>query len=339
MLKPQPVDWLIKGILDRGSLGVLFGEPGSMKSFLAIDLCVALAGESEWHGHRIPVNTPTFYIAGEGRQGLSRRLMARIMDPGSQTPLFVSSTAIQGTEQESVNAVVDAVKTMERQHGKPGLIVLDTLNRNFGAGDENSTADMTRFVMGMDQLKNQLGCSVLIVHHSGLQNAERARGASALRAALDWEYRLMKQDETRTLTCTKCKDFEPPAEMHFTPETVDLPWCDEDGAPLTSCVLKLADAPTRAAVKLTGATRIALEALVACVNKRNKDKQSIDLDKSRIPLDEWREQACLSGITASESYDAKRKAFKRAVAKLLDEGCIFTTDDIYWINEKRTNGQ
>ncbi|MBG0789657.1 MAG: AAA family ATPase [Desulfovibrionaceae bacterium] len=339
LMQQCSADWLIKGILDRNSLAVLFGEPASMKSFLAIDLCVALAGEDEWHGHPVKENVSCFYIAGEGRQGLARRLLARTMDMGRRIPLFVSSGAMEGTCQESAQNVIEAVKALEKTNGKPGLIVLDTLNRNFGAGDENSTKDMTLFVQNMDRLKNELGCSILIVHHSGLQDSNRARGASALRAALDWEYRLTKQDDTRVFTCTKCKDHEQPEEMYFKPEVVDLPWTDEDGEPLTSCVMQLADAPGRKATKLSGATRIAYEALVECVNRRNKGNPNIEISKTRIPIHEWREQSCLSGISQSENSDSKQKAFKRAAGRLLDLDLVHTTNDFYWVNDDRTNGQ
>ena len=74
---------------------------------------------------------------------------------------------------------------MSDQHGQPALVIIDTLNRNFGAGDENNTADMTRFIIGLDRLKNDLNTAILVVHHTGLGNKERSSGNSALKAALD----------------------------------------------------------------------------------------------------------------------------------------------------------
>ena len=96
------VDWLIKGILEKDCLAVLFGESGSMKSFLAIDMCCAIAGESEWCGRKIQNNLPTFYIAGEGHNGLKRRFKARLMQmPGKRgLPILYRQDTYSGARHE-----------------------------------------------------------------------------------------------------------------------------------------------------------------------------------------------------------------------------------------------
>jgi hypothetical protein len=40
------------------------------------------------------------------------------------------------------NEVLESVRHLAENHGEPVLIVVDTLARNFGNGDENSTKDM-----------------------------------------------------------------------------------------------------------------------------------------------------------------------------------------------------
>ena len=48
------------------------------------------------------------------------------------------------------------------------MIVIDTLARNFGAGNENSTEDMNRFVASIDRyLREEFGSAILLVHHTG----------------------------------------------------------------------------------------------------------------------------------------------------------------------------
>ncbi len=74
--EPPKANWLLKSYLDAGSLSVLFGEPESMKSFLAIDIGFSIVTGIPWHGIPIKTTGPVFYIAGEGFSGLSRRLRA-----------------------------------------------------------------------------------------------------------------------------------------------------------------------------------------------------------------------------------------------------------------------
>lgn len=69
--------------------------------------------------------------------------------------------------------------------GKPQLIVVDTLARNFGEGDENNTADMNAFVAAMDDLRSRYpGSTVLVVHHTGHAEKGRSRGSMAFKGAL-----------------------------------------------------------------------------------------------------------------------------------------------------------
>ena len=84
----------------------------------------------------------------------------------------------------------------------PRLIVLDTLARNFGGGNENDTKDMNQFVTNVDAVRQAWGCTVLVVHHTGHNSTDRGRGSSALKAALDSEYQLTRQEDSKVV-CVK----------------------------------------------------------------------------------------------------------------------------------------
>jgi hypothetical protein len=68
---------------------------------------------------------------------------------------------------------------------KPGLIILDTMARTFGGGDENSASDMGAFVRNADLLKEELGTAILVVHHPGRNVKRGPRGSTALYGVLD----------------------------------------------------------------------------------------------------------------------------------------------------------
>lgn len=169
---PKPIEWVIKDILDANSLADLFGDPGSMKTFVATDIGLCVATKKDWHGHQVRKPGPVFYIAGEGFAGLSRRLKAWEIAHKvclKDAPFFVSDRAAQFLDAESAAEVVAAVDELQKLHGPPVLIVVDTLNRNFGPGNESDTADMTKFIAAIDEhLRCRYQCAVLIVHHTGL---------------------------------------------------------------------------------------------------------------------------------------------------------------------------
>jgi hypothetical protein len=86
-------------------------------------------------------------------------------------------------EEADRKALVEAIT----QAGvKPGLIVLDTLARCYGGGDENSTKDMNTFVTNCDLLRESFpDTTILVVHHTGKDTARGLRGSSAFNGALD----------------------------------------------------------------------------------------------------------------------------------------------------------
>ncbi len=94
-----PPQYLVKGLIEEGSLALLFGAPSSGKSFLALDLAASIAAGRDWCGRRVSQG-PVFYIAGEGHAGVRRRLAAWSQFHGialGDAPLFVSSMAIPMT--------------------------------------------------------------------------------------------------------------------------------------------------------------------------------------------------------------------------------------------------
>ena len=224
---------------------VIFGEPGCGKSFLAIDWACRVATGTPWRGHEVTPG-PVVYVAGEGQQGLGRRLGAwkRLNDVSlDEKPLYIApAVAMTDTPQ-----TVKLLEAINKEVGRPSLVVLDTLARNFGGGDENSTQDMSRFVAACDTIRNTYKCTLLVVHHSGHSDKRRARGAIALKAALDAEYQLMKKDNQLTLTSTKMKDAEIPPSLAMELVSVELPGLVDDyGSPVTSAALDVIDADVEA---------------------------------------------------------------------------------------------
>jgi len=314
-------DWLIKTFLDKGSLAMLFGKSGTLKSFAAIDMGLCVATGYEWHGNPVARGT-VFYICGEGHKGISRRLKAWELHYSINLPkvgFFISDRPAQFLNKESALEVVAAVNSLNDQYGKPALIIIDTLNRNFGSGDESNTADMTNFVNVIDSsLRHQYGCTVLIVHHTGLKDQGRARGAYSLHAALDWVYKADRHDNILTLHNSKAKDFEQLPPVNFIPEIITLEEMEEDGSPMTSLILRTTADKVRKNRPLHGAKKIAYDVLMDGVSK-NAGKP--------IDIVIWREAAYRAGISQTDTPSAKQKAFNRAKDNLQQMGLVETNND------------
>lgn len=296
----KPIDWLVKGYLEADSLALMFGDPACGKSFLAIDLACAVATGSEWHGMETKRGA-VFYIAGEGHNGLAKRFKSwEVLNeqPLSDAPLFVSHRSASLYDAASAELVSQSVQALASGSGhSPRLIVIDTLARNFGGADENSTSDMNAFVTNLDaHLKGRFKACVLIVHHTGHADKTRARGAMALKGALDAEYQV-ERDEAGTIriNTTKMKDAEAPEPLSFRLDRVGLPFVDEDGQQIFGAALKSTDyvPPPKAGREGRGKNQTkALAALLELYNEHRDrlDSSGLDPEGARVKLDDWRER-------------------------------------------------
>lgn len=331
LASPALPTWLVRGYLEQDTLAMLFGEPGSMKSFLAIDLGLCIASGLPWHGAKVGQG-PVCYIAGEGFRGIMKRIQAwcchKDLAP-SEIPFTLAREAVQFLDEVSAQAVTAAVMKVAATHGTPVLIIIDTLSRCMG-GDENGTADMSAFVAVMTQLRARFNCAILLVHHPGLGDKTRPRGNTALHGACDWEYSLNKVGKTLKFFCTKVKDFDAPPDVYFEPEQVDTGWVDpETGQEITSCVLRMVAASTmpKKQTKLTPAHRATLDSLI-----------KVCADSSKANIRQWRQEAYKTGVSSSAKVQAKKKAFNRAVDSLREKGLIQTADNLYWPTTGGTRG-
>ena len=246
--KLGPTNWLVKDYIEQNTTGLFFGDPGSYKSFLALDIAYHCASGKDWHGCTVEKG-PVYYILGEGHGGIARRQEAWIKhhEPDlSDMHFWFTTGAMDFYDAKSAELISRGIEETAETEGSPVLIVIDTLARNFN-GDENAASDMSKFINNVNQyLRDPFECVVLIVHHTGHSEKKRARGSTALRAGIDFEYRVEKgnvQELVAKLICTKMKDTVEPIERWFKGKQVTVDW-PEDGEIIDSlvfeetCVLK-----------------------------------------------------------------------------------------------------
>jgi hypothetical protein len=89
-------------------------------------------------------------------------------------------------------AVIDAVTALP---WRPAAILIDTMSK-FSAGvDENDNGEVAAFLSGLGaDFRDALGCTVLLIVHTGHGDVRRPRGASALMCNPDAEYIVTRPD-------------------------------------------------------------------------------------------------------------------------------------------------
>lgn len=238
--QPSPPRWIIRDLFEEGTFGMIHGPSGSGKSFVTIDIAMHLAcGRTAWHGSAINQNGPVVYLAGEGHYGMRRRLAAWVQHYGhepSQTQLHISQTGCDLDQAEGYQKTLDAIHSLAEP---PILIIVDTLHR-FLSGDENSAKDSRAMITACDKIREEFGCALILVHHTGVSEEaqHRARGSSAWKGAVDFEYSIMGRSEALVMVSRKSKDGPDPKPRRFAFEEITLgDWIDEDGNPTKSVIL------------------------------------------------------------------------------------------------------
>lgn len=321
-IEDRDPEYLIDDLIETDSLAQIFGDPGAGKSFAAVDIAASVASGRAFHGRKVKQGAVA-YVAGEGRNGLKRRFRAWGVEHGEDTdklPLALSSSSAGLSDPAALAEVLKVLDAFAAEHGPIALIVVDTLARNFGGGDENDTRDMNRFVAALDRLKERFpGCTVLVVHHTGHSDKMRARGAKALQGALDTEYRVDKAAETLVLTNTKMKEGAPPSPLHFQMKTIELGH-SKAGKPITSLVLEAVAAPHKVVVeKISAGMRLGLSTFAKA--------QLAAGPGSAVHLEAWRE--AFYAAHTGDGVGSKRKAFNRARGDLVDRGYLSVVADLY----------
>lgn len=151
--------YLVKGWMDRGALSVVYGESNVGKTFLALDLALHVAAGAEWHGNRIHKSGQVVYVAAEGGTGLHNRIEALRSDQPdlieAAAPNFsLLSEGLDLCTGEDAQYLSEALSNAAI---RPALIVIDTLARVMGDGDENAARDMGKLVQSVDRLRAETG--------------------------------------------------------------------------------------------------------------------------------------------------------------------------------------
>lgn len=309
--------YIIKGVISQGDLAVLFGESGSMKSFVATDMAFHIAAGLSWQNKRLR-QSGVLVVIGEGQAGYKKRIKAVITKHGRHdVPIWIVPEPVAlDTDAEVLRTWI--LKAETELGCRIDLILMDTFSLMLGSGDESNNPDVSTAFSNLRQsLENR---AALLIHHVGHNANDRERGAYQIRANADVRMRVNRSHDLITLTCLKSKDDQPfnPINMGF--EVIQL-GIDDDGDPVTSLVIVEAnqadvDAILKsAAKKLTKPEQVIIDAIGMVLSRQ-----------SHCHEDDLRAEAYKSsGLSKSDNTEAKQKAYGRAIGGLM-QNCRIVRD-------------
>lgn len=302
-----PPQWYVENLVPDGGLTILYGPPGSYKSFLALSLALALDTGQDFIGHPVERTVRPLYVAGEGHSGLTVRSEAWHAyhgRPRAESGTLIQNGAVNLADYDHVGQLIDAIN----EHGI-GFVIFDTLARCTLGVEENSASEMGVVIANMDTIRHETGAGVLAVHHSGKDPTAGGRGSSAIKGAADAELsviagqlRVEKMKDGPEIDPTSFRMVEPDAfigsvvpistsEMArpYEPEPDDEPTFGEDLAAIVEWLEHEGEARTIRAIlrEVPGRTTRLTQTVALAVGRGYLAERTGPRNSKLIGLPEW----------------------------------------------------
>lgn len=184
--RPEEQRWLVTDLWSEGAVGIVGGEPKCCKSFLALDLAVAVASGRPAL-RRFPVPHPgrvLLYAAEDAQHIVRERLQGICVAAGCEL------TALDVQVITTPTLRIDLERDRERlEHTvvalRPRLLILDPFVRLHRI-DENSSGEVAPILAYLRELQRRHTLAVLLVHHARKSSSAHVRAGQALRGSSEF---------------------------------------------------------------------------------------------------------------------------------------------------------
>lgn len=228
--QPPALDYVFLSLV-AGTVGALVALGGTGKSFLALQIAIAVACHIR-EGNLVEIDSPSngrvVYLALEdSEQVLAHRIHAigqciqKRSKHSDVTAEALDAIARNLTIEPMMGKRLDVMtnegmEAVLKLQETPRLIILDTVSRIHGL-DENSNRDMSLLISRLEELAIKSGAAVLLIHHvskasrrDGQLDQYSSRGASALIDNARWCGYLTQMTEDEAKRLIEGSDFSTP---------------------------------------------------------------------------------------------------------------------------------
>lgn len=329
--------WLVKGLIPKTGMTFIYGPSGAGKSFVAVDIAMAISRGEPWRGRKAQRGA-VLYLSPDGGGVFENRLIAYAQRHGlahGDHQVFSVTCGVDLLAAGAVETVQRTIASIERGH-QVGVaaVVVDTASRAMPGADENAAKDVTRLVENLGRIGDGKR-AVIAVHHSGKDLGQGMRGHSALYAAADSVIRV----NDGAIETVKSRDGAGGMVGGFKLDVVEL-GLDEDGEPITSCVVVETDASRHVGKsKMSATDHVALRTISNLIAEHGEPlpqgtgfpTQSRHNHRHFAVSVGLVSRALRGSLFAERKADAAQKAWERLRTKLHSAGLIGLNGGLVWL--------
>ena len=217
---PELSPCLIDGVLRKGHKMLIAGPSKAGKSFLQIELCIAIAEGRKWLEWQC-AKGKVMYVNLELDPASCLHRFRDVYDTLGWKTTGLANIDIWNLRGKSVPMDKLAPKLIRRAAKKDYVaVIIDPIYKVI-TGDENSADQMAAFCNQFDKVCTELGCAVIYCHHhskgsqGGKKSMDRASGSGVFARdpdalldliELETTEALIKQEESKAV-CGACKQY------------------------------------------------------------------------------------------------------------------------------------
>lgn len=163
-VQPINVDWLVPGIIPRGALTIVEGDPGVGKSYMMQYISMLVCDGKKFltrrqYHQRPKAGTVLYFDIENDPESVTK---PRLIDNGLQN----EGSFIQVKEILSLDTETDIEKLeMYIRFTKPDLVVFDTINTYMGSGDTHKASDVQQALSKVAGLARDYGFGCVLLRH------------------------------------------------------------------------------------------------------------------------------------------------------------------------------
>ena len=251
----KPANWLVGGLIEENSIGILAGATGTFKTFTALHLAWSIGShDRQFIGYPTVKTGKVLYLFGEGASGLKRRARAiEIQQQSKFDNVVIPNRYVDITDPDD-RMMVD--RLVKKHH--PVLIIYDTLN-SLAAIDNNSSREVSSMIKDLRSIQDSVKASSIIVHHVGKDESKGMEGSHAFTSNSDFVFQLNRMSQKRynqlnvstpinmlsEMVCAKQKEGESFSPRLIEMVSVDLGFKENYGEQKAATSLAVLDATTQ----------------------------------------------------------------------------------------------
>jgi hypothetical protein len=368
----QRQKWRIKQLMPAVGAGLLSGQWGTYKTFMAIELATTvITADRQFCGRQLVEPCGVLILATEGAFELRDRLNAAVHDKYpdmARAPISWRESCptllANGATEQLINVIKEAADNCAARFKLPlGLVIIDVLADAAGyakAGDENDPAVGAKLMGVLHRASEACDCFVLAVDHFGKSIEAGTRGTSAKEGSADTILACLGEREvsgavTNTrLALRKVRGGPQGQEFPYKPRVVSVPEPSEDGSAETTCVIDweaaaaTLDDPWESAARQAEA-KLAMRALRRSMMKLLAEHGVELAPESGAPAvrminqERVREEFYANTVAdgdPKQKQNVKRQRFNRALVRAESQGLIGRRDIegatyLWFFSEKR----